>query len=136
MGAIVPSVQKSHNGAANGVRGWVHAGFATMPRLNVVTRSGERHTIEGTAGHSLKEVLVAGGIDEINALSNCGGCCACGTCHVFLDVADVPRVPKMHSQEDDLLGIHEKRQPTSRLSCQVVLTNELDGLTVTVAPDE
>jgi 2Fe-2S ferredoxin len=107
-----------------------------MPRLNVVTRSGERHTLHGTAGHSVKEVLIAGGIDEINAITHCGGCCSCGTCHVFLDAADLPRVPKMHDQEDSLLGIHENRQPTSRLSCQVVLTNDLDGLTVTVAPDE
>jgi 2Fe-2S ferredoxin len=106
-----------------------------MPRLNVVMRSGERRSIQGTAGYSVKEVLIAGGVDEINAITNCGGCCSCGTCHVFVDPVDLERLPPMHSQEDDLLGIHDTRLPASRLSCQVVLTDDLDGLTVTVAPE-
>lgn len=107
-----------------------------MPRLNVVMRSGERRSIDGTSGLSVKEVLIAGGVHEINALGNCGGCCACGTCHVFLDTTDLERVPPMQPPEDGLLEIHDNRRATSRLSCQVVLTSDLDGLTVTVAPEE
>jgi|SRR5271167_3191033 len=105
-----------------------------MPRLNVVTRSGERRSIEATSHRSLKEALIAGGIDEINVLGNCGGCCSCGTCHVFLEAIDLMRVPPMQPQEDDLLGIHDNRRPTSRLACQVILTDDLDSSTVIVAP--
>jgi 2Fe-2S ferredoxin len=106
-----------------------------MPRLNVVTRSGEQRSLNGTSGLSLKEALIAGGIDEINVLGNCGGSCCCGTCHVFLDSSDLERVPPMHPPEDDLLGIHDNRRPTSRLSCQVTLTDDLDGLTVFIPPE-
>lgn len=106
-----------------------------MPRLNVITRSGERCSIEGAAGQSVKEALIAGGITEINAITNCGGCCSCGTCHVYIDPADMPRLPPMQGQEDDLLYIRDDRRPNSRLSCQVRLADDLDGLTVTVAPE-
>lgn len=106
-----------------------------MPRLNVVLRSGERRTIEAAAGQTLKEALMAGGIAEINALSSCGGCCSCGTCHVYVDGADLPRLPAIEPQEDEVLSIHEDRRPTSRLSCQVPLTASLDDLTITVAPE-
>jgi 2Fe-2S ferredoxin len=83
----------------------------------------------------LKEALIAGGIDEINVLGNCGGCCSCGTCHVFVDPSDIARLLPIQPQEHDLLGVHEDRCPTSRLSCQIKLTDELDGLSVTVAPE-
>jgi 2Fe-2S ferredoxin len=106
-----------------------------MPQLNVITRSGQKRTIEAQAGHTLKEALIAGGVGEINAITNCGGCCSCGTCHVFLDAADMKRVPPMRGQENDLLYIHDNRQPTSRLSCQIRVTDELDGLSVTIAPE-
>ena len=106
-----------------------------MPRLNVIMRSGERRSIEGAAGESVKDALIAAGITEINAITNCGGCCSCGTCHIYLDPADLARVPPMQSQEDDLLYIRDDRRENSRLSCQVRLADELDGLTVTVAPE-
>jgi ferredoxin, 2Fe-2S len=106
-----------------------------MPRLNVVTRSGQRLTIDGQTGTTLKEALMAGGIDEINALSSCGGCCSCGTCHVYIDAADLPRLPAVQAQEDDLLSIHDERKPNSRLSCQICVTEDLHNLTVTVAPE-
>lgn len=106
-----------------------------MPRLNVTTRAGEKRTIDGAAGQTVKESLIAGGVTEINAITNCGGCCSCGTCHVFLDAADLARVPPMESQEDDLLYSRDDRRATSRLSCQIRLTDKLDGLSVTVAPE-
>lgn len=106
-----------------------------MPRLNVVLRSGERRTIEVSAGQTLKEALMAGGVAEINALTSCGGCCSCGTCHVYVDAADLRRLPAIEPQEDEVLSIHEDRRPTSRLSCQVPLTASLDNLTLTVAPE-
>lgn len=106
-----------------------------MPRLHVILRSGERRVIEAAAGQSLKSALMAGGIDEINALTSCGGCCSCGTCHIYVDVADLARLPAMQPQEDEVLSIHEDRRGTSRLSCQVPLTEALNDITCTVAPE-
>lgn len=106
-----------------------------MPRIKVTLRSGETRVVEGGVGQSLREALVAGGVDEIDAVSSCGGCCACATCHVYVDPADFPRLPAAESQEKDLLDATEGRQPTSRLCCQIRLTDELDGLSVTVAPE-
>jgi 2Fe-2S ferredoxin len=106
-----------------------------MPKLNVIMRSGERRTLEGTSGHSVKETLMKGGVSEINAITNCGGCCSCGTCHIYIEPADMARVPPMEGQEDDLLYIRDDRRENSRLACQVRLSDALDGLTVTVAPE-
>jgi 2Fe-2S ferredoxin len=106
-----------------------------MPRLNVITRSGERRIIDAATGESLKAALIAGGVTEINAITNCGGCCSCGTCHVYIDPADVARLAPMEGQEDDLLYVRDDRRENSRLSCQVRLTDALDGLAVTVAPE-
>jgi ferredoxin, 2Fe-2S len=110
--------------------------MAAMPRLNVVMRRGETRSIEADSQQSLKEALLAAGIEEIDVLGNCGGCCCCGTCHVFLETGHAARLPPMQPQEDDLLGIHDTRRPTSRLSCQVILTDDLDGSTVIVAPEQ
>ena len=106
-----------------------------MPRLNVVTRAGQKLTIDSELGTTLKEALMAGGVAEINAINSCGGCCSCGTCHVYIHEADLSRLPVMEGQEDDLLGIHDDRQGNSRLSCQIRMTEELDNLSVTVAPE-
>ena len=106
-----------------------------MPCLNVILRSGERRQIQVASGQSLKAALMAGGVSEINALTSCGGCCSCGTCHVYVDAADLARLPAIQPQEDEVLSIHEDRRLTSRLSCQVALTDGLDNLTVTVAPE-
>lgn len=106
-----------------------------MPRVNVTTRSGQKMSIDGRCGETLKEALMVGGIEEINAINSCGGCCSCGTCHVYVSPEDLPRLPPVHAQEDDLLAIHDDRQPGSRLSCQIRLTPELDNLSITVAPE-
>ena len=106
-----------------------------MPRLNVVTRSGRKLSLDSEAGMTLKDALLAGGVDEINAISSCGGCCACGTCHVYIGDGDLSRLNPIEGQEDDLLGVHDGRLPNSRLSCQIRLTDELDNLSVTVAPE-
>ena len=103
-----------------------------MPRLNVVLRSGEQRAIDAGSGQSLKEGLMDSGIAEINALSSCGGCCSCGTCQVYLSEADFARLPAMMPSEAEVLSINEERSPTSRLSCQIRVRDDLDGLTVTV----
>ena len=105
-----------------------------MPKLIVVRSTGDETAIEGQPGRSVMELMRDNGVDEILAL--CGGCCSCGTCHVWVDPAFVDRLPKMASQENDLLSCSEHRTATSRLSCQLAWTDELDGLRVTLAPND
>ncbi len=134
MSDIVPNGPMSHNRSLS--RYWrTHAPPIAMPRLNVVLRSGEQRAIDAGSGQALKDGLMDGGIAEINALSSCGGCCSCGTCQVYVSEEHFARLPAMKPSEDEVLSINENRRPTSRLSCQVTLTDDLDGLTVTVAPE-
>ncbi|MDN4630919.1 2Fe-2S iron-sulfur cluster-binding protein [Sphingomonas sp. PsM26] len=105
-----------------------------MPKLIVVTREGEEREIMGEAGLSVMEVIRDAGIDELLAL--CGGCCSCATCHVHVDPDFVAKLPKMSADEDDLLDSSADRNETSRLSCQVAFTDDLDGLKVTIAAED
>lgn len=105
-----------------------------MPTIHVTTRSGAKVEIEATNGRSLMENLRGGGIEEILAL--CGGNCSCATCHVFVAEEWLDRLPPMGADEDDLLDSADARQPNSRLSCQIPVTEDLDQLRVTVAPEE
>jgi 2Fe-2S ferredoxin len=101
-----------------------------MPIVHVTTREGEQRTVEATSGRSLMENLRDGGIDEILAL--CGGNCSCATCHVHVAEGWLDRLPPMGADEDDLLESSDDRRADSRLSCQIPVTDALDGLTVTV----
>ncbi len=105
-----------------------------MPTIHVTTRNGERRDVEAETGKSLMENLRDGGIDEILAL--CGGNCSCATCHVHVDRAWLEKLPPMSADEDDLLESSDARQDVSRLSCQIPVTDVLDGLAVTVAPED
>ena len=105
-----------------------------MPKLIVVTRGGEEQEITGEAGLSVMEVIRDAGIDEILAL--CGGCCSCATCHVHVDPEFADLLPKMGPDEDDLLDATSDRDATSRLSCQIPFTAELDGLRVRIAEED
>ena len=105
-----------------------------MPKLIVVTREGEEKTVEGQAGLSVMEVIRDNGFDELLAL--CGGCCSCATCHIHVDAGDVGRLGPLSEDENDLLDTSDHRTETSRLSCQIPFTEELDGLRVTIAPED
>lgn len=105
-----------------------------MPTIHVTTRDGEERIVEASVGHSLMENLRAGGIDEILAL--CGGNCSCATCHVHVAEEWLSRLPPMSADEDDLLESSDDRRVDSRLSCQIPVTDELDGLRVTVAAED
>jgi 2Fe-2S ferredoxin len=72
-------------------------------------------------------------IDELLAL--CGGCLSCATCHVYVDPVFVDRLPQMSDDESYLLDSSDFRTPASRLSCQIPITSELDGLRATIAPE-
>lgn len=105
-----------------------------MPQLVVTTREGEEKTIDAEAGFNVMEAIRDAGIDELLAL--CGGCCSCATCHVYVDPAFADRLAPMGEDENDLLDSSDHRQDTSRLSCQIVINEDVDGLRVTIAPED
>lgn len=105
-----------------------------MPQLVVTTREGEEKTIDAEAGFNVMEAIRDAGIDELLAL--CGGCCSCATCHVYVDPAFADRLTPMGEDENDLLDSSDHRQDTSRLSCQIVINEDVDGLRVTIAPED
>lgn len=105
-----------------------------MAQLIVTTREGDTRSVDGADGRSVMENLRDNGFDEVVAL--CGGSCSCATCHVFVDDADFDRLPPVSSAENDLLDSSEFRQPNSRLSCQLKFSDALDGLRVTIAPED
>nr|MBA4768912.1 2Fe-2S iron-sulfur cluster binding domain-containing protein [Sphingobium sp.] len=105
-----------------------------MPKLIVVNRAGEEQAVEGDAGLSVMEVIRDNGFDELLAL--CGGCCSCATCHVYVDEDFAASLPPMSDDENDLLDSSDHRNSSSRLSCQVVVTDALDGLRITIAPED
>jgi 2Fe-2S ferredoxin len=105
-----------------------------MPKLTVVTREGDESTVDGDAGLSVMEVIRDHGFDELLAL--CGGCCSCATCHIHVDPAFAGLLPPMSEDENDLLDSSDNRDETSRLSCQIMFSDALDGLRVTIAPED
>ena len=105
-----------------------------MPKLIVVNRDGEESAIEVGDGLTVMEAIRDNGFDELLAL--CGGCCSCATCHVQVDSAFKDKLPTMSEDEDDLLESSDHRGESSRLSCQIPFTADLDGLKVTIAPED
>ncbi|MDE2563108.1 MAG: 2Fe-2S iron-sulfur cluster binding domain-containing protein [Sphingomonadales bacterium] len=105
-----------------------------MTTINVISRDGSSRAIEAEVGHSLMEAIRDNGFDELLAL--CGGCCSCATCHVIVDDAALSKLPPMSDDENDLLESSDHRTGNSRLSCQVPVTPELDGMTVTIAAED
>ena len=105
-----------------------------MPKLIVVTRDGTERAVEGETGLSVMEVIRDAGFDELLAL--CGGCCSCATCHVHVDEEWIGQLPRMGEDENDLLDSSDHRIDRSRLSCQLQFGPALDGLKVTIAPED
>jgi ferredoxin, 2Fe-2S len=105
-----------------------------VTRIKVKARDGHERTIEGQDGLSLMQVIRDNGFDEVLAL--CGGCCSCGTCHVFVSELSLARMPEMQNEERDLLDALSHRSELSRLSCQIPCTPMLDGVELQIAPSE
>ncbi len=106
----------------------------TMCEVVVGTRSGAERRLTFEPGATLMEVIRDSGIDELLAL--CGGCCACATCHVYIDEGFAGGLSPMSQDEADLLESSDHRIPSSRLSCQLQLAADLAGLRVTIAPED
>lgn len=105
-----------------------------MIEVKVTLRDGETRTLAARPGLSLMEVIRDSGIDDILAI--CGGCCACATCHVHVDPGAVDSLPARGPDEVDLLETSDSFQANSRLSCQIRISEALNGLSVTIAPEE
>ena len=104
-----------------------------MPTVRVIDRDSVERAVEAPSGATLMEPLrdMDDGVAAI-----CGGMCSCATCHVYVDPEWLPKLPPPMSDEGDMLADLTSRQPNSRLSCQIVLTDALSGLKVTIAPEE
>ena len=105
-----------------------------MVTIALTRRSGEILKFQGTEGFSLMEAIREAGVDELEA--TCGGCCSCATCHVFVGNIPAQVSSIMSEDEDDLLSGATHRQGTSRLSCQVILSEDMEGMQVSIAPED
>jgi 2Fe-2S ferredoxin len=100
-----------------------------MPKVVYKLHGGGERAVDVPVGSSVMLGAVNNNIKGIEA--ECGGCCSCATCHVYVDPAFYGRLPPPDSTEAELLtGTAAPARPTSRLSCQITVTPELDGLTV------
>lgn len=100
--------------------------------VTFVTADGRECPVRAMSGASLMEAAIEYGVPGIEA--DCGGSCACATCHVYVDPEWFGVVGEPSEMESGTLYFGADRRPTSRLSCQVVITPEMEGMRVTVAP--
>lgn len=105
-----------------------------MATITIIDRSGAAHVLRADDGCSLMEAIREAGIDDLLAM--CGGNCTCGTCHVYVNEAFVERLPAQSEDEDDLLAGSKHRTENSRLSCQIKVSADIDGLTATISPED
>jgi 2Fe-2S ferredoxin len=101
-----------------------------MAKITYIEHGGARHEVAAEPGMTVMEAAVKNGVPGIEA--ECGGACACATCHVYVDEAWTERTGKPNDMEEDMLDFAFDVRPTSRLSCQIKVKPELDGLVVTV----
>lgn len=103
-----------------------------MPTVRAIDRQGRDHELTPPVGTVLMEELRT---LEDAGFALCRGACACATCHVYVDVEWLARLPPPSPHESDMLSELPARRRNSRLSCQIVLHEELSGLRVTIAPE-
>ncbi len=100
-----------------------------MTKIIYRDHAGKERTVDAENGSTVMETALRNSIPGIDA--ECGGACACATCHVYVDEAWVAKLPKPEQTEEDMLDFANDVQPTSRLSCQIKVTSALEGLRVT-----
>ena len=99
-----------------------------MPKITYIEHSGKEHEVDVPEGWTVMEGAVKNMIPGIDA--DCGGACACATCHVYVDVAWRTKIGEAEGMETSMLDFAEEVEENSRLSCQITVTAELDGLIV------
>ena len=102
-----------------------------MPKVTYIDTAGKETTLDIEVGTSVMQAAVFNGVDGI--VAECGGSCMCATCHVYVREDQLARTPAMQPDEDAMLeGTASERRPNSRLSCQLVVSPQMDGLVVTM----
>ena len=101
-----------------------------MAKITYIEHNGTNHTIDVQNGLTVMEGAVQNNIPGIDA--DCGGSMACATCHVYVKDEWFNKIPKKEDGEEDMLDMAFEPQKNSRLSCQIVVTDDLDGLTVNI----
>lgn len=101
-----------------------------VANVTFIQFSGEETTVDGTIGDSVMKIATDNLVPGIDA--DCGGECSCATCHVLIPEAWLEKVGVAREQENSMLDLNPDRQDNSRLSCQIELTNDLDGLVVNI----
>ena len=99
-----------------------------MPKITYIEHNEKSHTLEVANGLTVMEGAVQNNIPGIDA--DCGGSCACATCHVYVDKKWFNKLPNKESAEEDMLDMAFEPKSSSRLSCQLTVSDELDGLVV------
>ena len=99
-----------------------------MPKIKYIEHDGAEHVIDVATGWTVMEGAVRNLVPGIDA--DCGGACACATCHVFVDLAWEAKIPPKTDMEEAMLDFAPEIGPGSRLSCQIKVTPALDGLVV------
>ena len=105
-----------------------------MPKVIYITSDKTRHEVEVETGYSIMEGAINNNIEGI--VAECGGACACATCHSYVDAAWTDKIPVMDDMEDSMLDAAFERKDTSRLTCQIEMTDALDGIVIHVADNE
>lgn len=103
-----------------------------MGVIHVTDRDGNRHTLDAVEGWRVMELLRD---QNVGVEGICGGACDCASCHVYVDPVWADRLHPRRDDEEDKLDELPERQETSRLSCQIIWDESLDGLTLTIADD-
>jgi ferredoxin, 2Fe-2S len=103
-----------------------------MPKITYIDQDGTARTVEAETGSTVMETAVQNDIPGI--LATCGGSCSCATCHVYVDEAWIDRLKAPELEESDMLDTAHDLKENSRLSCQIMVTDELYGLIVTTPP--
>lgn len=99
-----------------------------MPKIIYIDHAGTAREVEAKNGTSIMEAAVQNGIPGIDA--DCGGACACATCHIYVDEAWLGKLAEKDDMEDSMLDFASNLESNSRLSCQIILSDELDGITI------
>ncbi len=101
-------------------------------KIRVTDRDGNKHELEGDSNSTLMEILRDAGLDIEAA---CGGCCACATCHVYINDKWLQKISSKDDDEESMLDQAFDVRNTSRLSCQISLSEELDGIELELASE-
>ena len=99
-----------------------------MPSVKFIEHNGKEHVVEGDNGDSLMVIATSNLVPGIDA--DCGGECSCATCHVLVDDAWMTKLAPISETEESMLDLNPDREPNSRLSCQITLSDDLDGIVV------